>query len=250
MDDLMALAVRRKGLMKRDFSLPQEREAVAYTHATMADKLAVLGAAGGYLKKHPEEVLRAVKNALVLRFGVPIDALRWAAGQVSGPKAPKDVEIEAVPPGIRFAATVKEMGATVRASAVVFIDRVSLNDEELRFEIRLDDVSATVLEDNGASPVATLLKSGALDLSKPGNLAAYMPKRPPMLVEAEDDRIVLDIMKHPKLSKGGKIQAAVAAVTALTSIRAIETDWDHLDVSFSAFPRGVGDFLAAARSVL
>ncbi|MCA9642902.1 MAG: hypothetical protein H6718_34395 [Polyangiaceae bacterium] len=216
----------------------------------MADKLAMFGAATGYLKRHPAELMRVAKNAVALRFGLPLDALRWLAGQAKGPKAPKDVSVEAVPPGIRVAATITEMGATVRAGAVIFIDRVSLNEAELRFEIRLDDVTAKVLDDNGASPVATLLKSGALDLSKPGNLAAFMPKRPAMLVEAQDDRIVLDFMKHPAIDKSAKLKAMVAALTALGSVKSIETDWDHLDLAMSAFPRGFNEALASIRRVL
>lgn len=216
----------------------------------MANKLAIVGAATGYLKRNPTELVRVVKNAAALRFGLPLDALRWAAGQAKGRKAPKDVTIEAVPPGIRIAATITEMGATVRAGAVIFVDRVSLNDSELRFEIRLDDVTATVLDDNGNSPVATLLKSGALDLSKPGNLAAFMPKRPAMLVEAKDDRIVLDFMKHPAFNKSAKLKAIVAALTALGSINAIESDWNHLDLKFRAFPRGINHVVGALRRVL
>ncbi len=223
---------------------------MAYTPSAMADKLAMFGAATGYLKRNPAEVLRAVKNAAALRFGLPLDALRWLAAQAKGPKAPRDVSIESVPPGIRVSATITEMGATVRAGAVIFIDRVSLNETELRFEIRLDDVTAKVLEDNGASPVATLLKSGALDLSKPGNLAAFMPKRPALLVEAQDDRIVLDFMKLPAIHKSAKLKALVAALTALGSLKAVEADWDHLDVRMIAFPRGFGEAIASVRRAL
>ncbi len=58
-----------------------------------------------------------------------------------------------------------------------------------------------MLDETSESPVAALLRSGALDLSKPGNLAAYMPKRPAMLVAAKDDRVTLDLMRHPKFAK-------------------------------------------------
>ena len=92
----------------------------------MPDKKAMVEAAGGYLKRHPEELLRAMKNAAGLRFGVPIDALRWLAGQVKGRKAPKDVAVEAVPPGIRASASIDLAGTSVRAAATVFIERVHL----------------------------------------------------------------------------------------------------------------------------
>lgn len=213
----------------------------------MPDKSALLGAARGYLSRHPEEVLRIAKNAVGLRFGLPLAALRFLAAQGAGKKgAPKDVQIEAVPPGIRVGATVDLMGNSVRASATVFIERVSLNTDELRFEVRLADVSLKLLEGAPDSPVAALLQSGALDLSKPGNLAAYMPKRPAVLVEAKDDRIVIDLMKDPKLQRK-EVQRILGIVTPLLSVRGIQTDWEHLDVLLQAFPDGVSEAMHAVR---
>ena len=216
----------------------------------MPDKKAMVGAAGGYLKRHPEELLRVVRNALGLRVGVPIDALRWLASQAKGKKAPKDVRLEAVPPGIRASAIVNLAGTEVRAAATVFIERVHLGGEEMRFELRLEKVSLELTDPKAETPVATLIKSGALDLSKPGNLAAFMPKRPAMLVDAHDDVIVLDVMKHPKLSANGKAARIVDALTAFLTVRGIETDPEHLDLVLRAFPRGVAGALAAIRPAL
>lgn len=206
-------------------------------------------AAGGYLAAHPEEVFRALKNAALLRFGVPLDALRWAASQARGKKAPKDVEIDAVPPGIRGAATIDLMGTQVRASAVVYVESVTVSLVTARIEIRLAQVNLKLIGESD-SPVAALLKSGALDLSKPGNLAAYMPKRPPVLVEAEDDRVVIDLMKHPKLAKNARAQKIAGLVGELVGIRSIETDDEHLDVALRPFPNGVGMAVAAFRDYL
>jgi hypothetical protein len=216
----------------------------------MPDKKAIIEAAGAYLKQHPAELLRAVRNAVALRVGLPLDALRWLASQPASRKAPKDVQIEAVPPGIRIAATVDAMGTALRASATIYVDRVRLSDEELRFEVRLADVALKVLDDKAESPIAALLKSGALDLSKPGNLAAYMPKRPPVLVEAADDRIVIDLMRHPKLAKQRVVGKVLGLVTPLVGVRAVQTDWEHLDVLFRAFPEGLVEALAGVRRAL
>lgn len=216
----------------------------------MPDKKAMVEAAGGYLKRHPEELLRVVKNAAGLRFGLPIDALRWLAGQVKGKKAPKDVQVEAVPPGIRASAIVDLAGTAVRAAATIFIERVHLAPDELRFELRLRDVKLELTDPKAETPVATLLKSGALDLSKPGNLAAFMPKRPAMLVDAHDDVIVLDVMKHPKLADNAKAQRLIETVTSLVTVKGIETDREHLDVLLSAFPRGFSSAVEALRPAL
>ena len=64
-----------------------------------------------YLKQHPEELVHVAKNAIGLRFGLPIAALRWLAGKAKGKKAPKDIEISAVPPGVREARAIR-MGSS------------------------------------------------------------------------------------------------------------------------------------------
>jgi hypothetical protein len=213
----------------------------------LASAIPVLGAAAAYVRRHPEELLRAVRNAVGMRFGVPIVALRWLAANLDGKKAPKDVEIAAVPPGIRVSATLDLMGTTVRASAIVIVEHLRLDAETLRIELRLREVALKALDDRQDTPVAALLKSGALDLSKPGNLAAYMPKRPALLVEAKDDRIVLDLMKHPKLARDVRIRRALHALIPLVTVSAIESDPEHLDVAFRAFPDGIGQVVAGLR---
>ena len=191
-----------------------------------------------------------MRNAVGMRFGVPIVALRWLAANLDGKKAPKDVEISAVPPGVRVAATVDLMGTTVRASAVVVIEALKLDAETLRIEIRLREVAMKCLDDRQETPVAALLRSGALDLSRPGNLAAYMPKRPALLVEAKDDRIVLDLMKHPKLARDVRLKRALNALVPLVTVSAIESDPEHLDVALRAFPDGLGEVVAGFRRAL
>ena len=209
----------------------------------------VVEAAVRYLRQHPEELLRAARGAVGLRLGVPIDFLRWMAGRIRGGKAPRDLEIEAVPPGLRLGATLELMGNVVRASAVVYVERVGLCADEWRVEVRLSDVRLKLLEEAPDSPLATLLKSGALDLSRPGTLAAYMPKRPAMLVDALDDRIVLDLMKHPKLHGNHATAKKLGLLSTLLAVRSIATDDAHLDVALRAFPEGLDEAWGAVREL-
>jgi hypothetical protein len=208
----------------------------------------VLRTAGTYLKEHPEEILRALRGAVGLRFGVPIDALRYLAREFGGgKKAPKDVVIESAPPGIRLAATVDAMGTTLRASLVLFVEELDVNASEIRVGLRIADLALSVLGD-ASSPLAGLIKSGALDLSKPGNLVAFMPKRPAALVDAKDDRIVLDLMKVPAIGENGRTKRVLNILTPVLGVRAIRTKDDHLDVHFKADLSGVPAAFAAARS--
>lgn len=222
---------------------------MAYS-AAMQELKAVLEAGSKYLRDHPEELLRALRNLLALRFGVPLDALRFLAGRAGGKKGPKDLVLEAVPPGLRVGATVALMGTEVRADATVFIERVSITPEELRFEIRLANVSLKVADDAPESPIAALLRSGALDLSKPGNLAAYMPKRPALLVDAKDDRVTIDLMRHPKIAKNPRAIRTVALFAPLLTVAGIESDSEHLDVTLRAFPDGLREAVGGIRRIL
>jgi len=208
---------------------------------------AMVQAAVGYVRKNPDEVVRAAVNATGLRFGVPIATLRWFAGQITGAKAPKDVEISSAPPALKFSAVVDAMGTPVRASAAIKIDEVTITEDSLRIGIRLRDVKLA-LAGESESPVATLIKSGALDLSKPGNLVKFIPKRPAAVVEAEGDRIVIDLMKVPKIANDPRIKRALAILSPVLGIRAIETDRDHIYVKLRATPAGLPEALGKLRT--
>jgi len=216
----------------------------------MADRKAMFEAAGSYLKQHPEELVRAARNLIALRLGLPLDALRWLVGQARGKRVPKNVEIDAVPPGIRLGATLELMSTPIRASSIVYVESVGLSASELRVELRLTEVKLKVLDDTVESPVAALIRSGALDLSKPGNLAAFMPKRPAVLVEAVDDRLVLDFKRHPKLASNERLERALRLLAPVVTVSSIATEDDHLDLALRAFPEGVAEAVGALRSAL
>jgi hypothetical protein len=209
---------------------------------------AVLSAASAYLRSHPEEVTRMFRNALGLRFGVPLAGLRWLAGSGNG-AGPRDVEIDPSPPGLRVAATLELMGTTVRAATIVFIERIKLSAEELRLEVRLEDTNMRVLGD-AESPVAALIRSGALDLSKSGNLAAHMPGLGKLLGESTGNRLVIDLMRHPKLGKNRAVRKLVGLVSSVVTVHGVESDEGHLDVVLRAFPRGIGGAARAVRDHL
>ncbi len=214
----------------------------------MLNPRAMLQAAVGYVRKNPEEVVRAAVNATGLRFGVPLATLRWFAGQLKGAKAPKDVEISSSPPALKLSAVVDAMGTPVRASAAIKIDEVTITEEALRIGVRLREVKLALVGESD-SPVATLIKSGALDLSKPGNLVKFIPKRPPAVVEADGDRVVVDLMKVPKLAKNPHVRRALGIISPVLGIRAIEADRDHLYVKLRATPAGLPEAIGKIRAM-
>jgi hypothetical protein len=198
---------------------------------------------GSYLVQHPEELIRMLRNAALLKFGVPLAALRWAAAHSKGSALPRDVTLEAVPPGLRIGMTVEVMRAELRVSALIFIEQIRLDAEELRLELRVSEVRLSLL---GASdsPLAALIQSGALDLSRIGNLVAVMPRRPAFLVEAKGERIVLDLKRIPALS-GQFVESVLGLVTPLVTIKGVATDVEHLDVEFGVLSGGVASAVSA-----
>jgi len=138
------------------------------------------------------------------------------------------------------------MGTPVRASAAIKIDEIDFSPESMRIGVKLSEVKLALLGESDA-PVATLIKSGALDLSKPGNLVKFLPKRPPAIVEADGDRIVVDLMKVPAIADNSRLRRLLAIVTPVINVRAVETDRDHIYVALKASPRGLPRALAALR---
>jgi hypothetical protein len=215
------------------------------------DSRVLLRTASNYLKEHPEEIFRALRGALGLRLGIPMDAIRYLVREfvANNRKAPKDIVIEVAPPGIRLAATIDVMGTPLRASLVAHIEELATSTAEIRMGLRIEHLTLNVIGD-ADSPLAGLLKSGALDLSKPGNLVAFMPKRPAMLVEAKDDRVVLDLLKLPALAKNPAVPRILAILTPMVVPKAIRTKDDHLDVFLKTDLRGVPQAIDAARQTV
>lgn len=204
-----------------------------------------LTASRSYLRDNPQEIARAARNAFGLRVGVPLDAFRWLGRLAEKSGKVEDLKIDAEPPGVRVAASVDAMGTPIRASAVVYIDRVTFTNEELTLAIRLEEVTLKLNGDSDG-PVAMLIKSGSLDLSRPGDLIRFLPKRPPVIVEAHDSRIVLDLMRDPKLGQNPIVRSAIGLITAWLTLDGVETDPGHLDLRLRALPKGV---FGAARAV-
>jgi hypothetical protein len=191
--------------------------------------------------------MEAVKEAVGLRLTVPLDALRFLAAEAKGSKMPRDVEIASVPPGIRVAATVRAMKTSLRVSAILFIDSVRIGPDEFRLELRLRDVSVAVIG-MSESPLSALIQSGSLDLSKPGKLVGFLPKRPPLLVEADEDRFVLDLMRDPKIA--AKLKRTLGLVTPIVSISGIRSRGDALGLQLSCLPAGLAAAIVTLRATL
>jgi hypothetical protein len=204
--------------------------------------------AGNYLKAHPEEIWRVMKGVAGLRFGLPMDALRYLVREfATGEKAPKDIVIEAAPPGLRASLTVSAMGTPLRVSLIVYVEEIEITMTQMRFVLRLADLSLKVLGD-ASTPIAGFIKSGALDLSKPANLVNIMPKKPAALVDAKDDLVTVDLMKVPKIADNPRVRRSLPVLLPVVGLSAIQTKDDHFDLHLKLRMSGVPEAIAAARA--
>ena len=199
--------------------------------------------------KNPTTMLSMARHALGMRIAVPLDSLRWfIANTPPSKKAPQDITITPRPPAIGLGATIDLMGTSVRAGASIRIEQIEITDHKFKVTLRISDVTMKVLGES-FTPVAGLIKSGALDLSKPGNLAKFMPKKPPVLVEAHDDIVVLDLMQNPKFAENDKVRALLGTVTPVIQVSGLSTEGDFLILQLRASPFGLPRAISAARQL-
>jgi hypothetical protein len=202
--------------------------------------ISATAAAGRYLRNHPHEFGRAALGAIGLRFGVPLAALSWLIRELTRDTPLGDLKITAVPPGVRLGGSFELMDTPVHASAIIFVDKVTLSGEEAFLELRFEEV---LIEPQGSrkTQLSALLKTGALDLSRPGDLLANLPGIPAMIRDASDNRFTIDLMRHPAVRANASLRDVLGLLTSLVTLRAIETDRSHLDVVLRAFPRGTDE---------
>lgn len=199
--------------------------------------------------KNPTTMLSMARHALGMRIAIPLDTLRWFISNTPPSKrAPQDVTISSRPPAISLGATVDLMGTTVRAGASIRTENIQVADHSVKVTLRLSDVTMKVLGES-FTPLAGLIKSGALDLSKPGNLAKFMPKKSPVLVEAHDDILVLDLMQNPSFANNEKVRAVLNTLSPVVQVAGMSTEGDFLILQLKASPFGIPRALHAARQL-
>lgn len=197
-----------------------------------------------YLVNHPGFLLRAALHGAQLRLGIPLDALRWLAQRLLvGPKAPREVSLQPAPPGVGVAMTVSIMDMPLRVSFELHIEGLRPQPPQLLLTLRVRQLAIQAPPD---SPAAQMI--AAMDLSKPGNLMTFVPYRPPLLVEACDDRFVLDLMKLPTLSQSEPLRRAVLALAEVLLIREVRFDRELLLIALRPNPRGLPAALAHIRA--
>jgi len=208
----------------------------------------ILKSLGRYAASHPRLFGEIARHALNRRLAVPLDLVRWAVTLApGGDKAPKDITVIAQPPALGLGATANIMGTEMRVDAALLIDAIDATTAAVKVTFRVRDLRASVLN-NLQGNLAKLLASGALNLSKPASLLNFVPKRPPAILEAKEDRFVIDLLKFPQLAANPSFQKALRTMTPILAIGDIHTEGDLLVIGLKATPRGLRESFQAFRS--
>lgn len=208
----------------------------------------ILRTLGRYAASHPRMFGEIARHAINRRLAIPLDLVRWGASLMpSGDKAPKDVTVIAQPPALGLGATANVMGTELRVDAALLVDAIDATNEAVKITFRVKDLRASVLN-NLQGNLAKLLASGALNLSKPASLLNFVPKRPPAILEAKEDRFVIDLLRFPKLAQNPAFQKALRTVTPILAIGDIHTEGDLLVIGLKANPRGLRESFQALRA--
>jgi len=202
---------------------------------------------GRYAATHPRQVGEIARHALSRRLAIPLDLVRWAVTLMpSGDQSPKDLTVIAQPPALGLGATANLMGTELRVDAALLIDAIDATTDAAKITFRIKDLRASVLN-NLQGNLAKLLASGALNLSKPASLLGMIGKKPAAILEAKDDRFVIDLLKFPKLAQNPSFQKALAAVTPVLAVGDIHTEGDLLVIGLRANPRRIRESIQALR---
>lgn len=179
-------------------------------------------------------------------MGIPLAALRFLADELGGNKVPDDLLLDVRSPGLFVQASVELMSTPLLASGTLIVDRIEAGSESLLVEVRIAGLELEVTDPTVMTPVAALLRSGSLDVSRPGDLLSYMPKKPAFILEAKGDRFTLDLLALPALARD-PARKIVLAVAALLSIERVQTEDEHLDIALRALPRGAAGAISELR---
>ena len=213
----------------------------------MSSPTAALLAGFDYVRRNPFALVAAAKNAAQLRLTVPLDLVRWGLGKIRS-EVVGDFAVSSSPPGLALEMTASAMGTKVGVKAVVTIEEITLGPGLFRVSLRVTDLAVTPHDEAAGGPIQALLASGAIDLSKPGNLLGFLSKKPSLIAEAEGDRFVLDLLQLSSVRDNAMLMRALTLVTPVLTIRNVLTEDDCLLVGLRVRPSGLPLVLASLRS--
>jgi hypothetical protein len=195
----------------------------------------------------PAQALRFAMQALGGRISIPLSSIRGRLGRLSDKVA---LDIEAVSPGLRVRGEAHALGAPISFAARVDADGVHIEGERRTVRIRLSEVELSTSED-APGPLADAIRNGMIDTNNPATLIGNMISLPDMIVEAEGQDVVIDLMRVPAIQRDEMLRTAVAAATSYLCVKGIRVSDDAIELQLGLLPGGPKEAaLSTARAML
>ncbi|MGB0680329.1 MAG: hypothetical protein ACPGUV_11765 [Polyangiales bacterium] len=203
-----------------------------------------LTASGRFALQHPKLVWQALRHAASWRLAVPLPWLRALVTAFEQPGGKfSAVELEARAPGLHLGLNLRAMGMQLRLRATLAVTHLVLQPDQARITLRVADLAAQVLGGK-ESALSALLRSGALDLSQPGEVLRFMPKRPKAVLRAEGEEIELDLLTIDALRHDLLWQRILKHFAGAFSVAGVDCRDDWLTIQLQPRPQGMGGVFA------
>lgn len=199
------------------------------------------------MKLKPVDALRLLSAALGGRVSIPLSWIRDRLAPLSTKLA---LEIEADSPGLHIHGEANALGAPISFAARIDADGVHVEGMKRTIRFRLTEVSLTT-PDDAPGPLADAIRAGMIDTENPATLIGNMVSLPEMIVSAEGQDVVIDLMKVPAIARDERLRAAVAAASSYLGVTGIRTANDALVLRLGFLPGGAKEAaLSTARAAL
>jgi hypothetical protein len=186
-------------------------------------------------------------QALGGRISIPLSLIRSRLAELSEKVA---LEIEAESPGLRVRGEAHALGAPIDFSARVDAEGVHVEGEQRTIRIRLSDVELSTTED-APGPLADAIRNGMIDTGNPATLIGNMMTLPDMIVKAEGQDVVIDLMRVGAIERDEMLRAAFAAATSYLCVTGIHIADDSIELRLGLLPGGPREAaLSTARAAL
>ena len=193
------------------------------------------------------QALRFVTHALGGRIAIPLSAIRSRLGSMFE-KVSLTIETES--PGLRLEGKAQALGAPIQFSVRVDAEGVRVEGEQRTVRIRLSEVALSTTDD-APGPLADAIRTGMIDTKHPATLIGNMLSLPDMIVAAEGQDLLIDLLKATAIERNEILKAALAAATSYLGVTGIRVCDDAIELQLGLLPGGVKEAaLSTARAAL
>ncbi len=193
------------------------------------------------------QALTFVTRAAGGRIAIPLSSIR---SRLDPMFEKVSLKIEAATPGLRVEGEAKALGAPIFFRARIDAEGVRVEGLRRTVRVRLSEVMLSTTDD-APGPLADAIRAGMIDTKHPATLIGNMVSLPDMIVAAEGQYLVIDLLKAPAIERDEILKAALAAATSYLGVTGIRVCDDAIELQLGLLPGGVKEAaLSTARAAL